>query len=117
MRTVPSRLATTLLLCFQLTVLVVGTLPERDTCCCVAKGKPCKCKSHAPKHVEDRDGACLSDGCSSAPDVSFPVVAWVTVPELRVTPVSTPTATLSWPLPTAGPERVDRPEAPPPRAG
>lgn len=113
----PSRLATTLLLCFQLTVLVVGTLPERDTCCCVAKGKPCKCKSHGAKHGAQGEGACLSAGCGAALDVAFPVVAWVTVPELPSTPVSTPTATLSWPLPTAGPERVERPEAPPPRAG
>jgi hypothetical protein len=111
-----ARVATTLLLCFQLTVLVVGTLPERDACCCVAKGKPCECKSHAPKHASD-ERPCFAADCASSQPVAFPVVVWLSVPDRSSTPVCTPTATLTWPLPTAGPERATRPEAPPPRAG
>jgi hypothetical protein len=110
-----SRVATTLLLCFQLTVLAVGTLPERDTCCCVAKGKVCKCKSHAPKHAGDASGPCFQAKCSSGGESAFPVVTWVTLPEPRVVPVLKPTAVLEWPRVTEGPARSERPETPPPR--
>ncbi len=114
----PSRFATTLLLCLQFTALAVGTLPEREACCCVARGKPCKCKSHGgAKHSADDERPCFSAGCSSPDAVAFPVVVWVSLPEFVGTPVRTPTATLTWPLPAEGPERGRRPEAPPPRVG
>jgi hypothetical protein len=108
-----SRLATTLLLCFQLTVLAVGTLPERDACCCVAKGKVCKCKSHAK--ANSAQGPCFQAGCSSGVESAFPIITWVTLPEPTVVPVLKPTAVLEWPRATEGPARVEQPETPPPR--
>lgn len=98
-------MATLLLLSFQLTVLVVSTMPDQDSCCCVAAGKKCKCKSHAGKgHSEELPpGGCVqksSPGCGTSQESLEQVLeAWVTLPEppvsLRPLP---PPFIFEWPV-------------------
>jgi hypothetical protein len=111
------RFATLVMLSFQLIVLAAGSMPVRDACCCVAKGKACKCKSHAPKHASPDEGPCVSAArCGGAVDFTFTVMEWVTLPELETASVSLATAELApWPASTAGSVRGERPEAPPPK--
>jgi hypothetical protein len=112
-----TRFATLCMLSFQLIVLTAGAMPVRDACCCVAKGKACKCKSHAPKHAAPDEGPCFNAAkCGSSSDFTFTVMEWVTLPESSTERVSMATAALpAWPPATAGAVRGDRPEAPPPK--
>ncbi|MFT3712400.1 MAG: hypothetical protein QM817_32535 [Archangium sp.] len=75
------RFLTLLLLSLQLMVLGVGAMPERESCCCVARGKACKCKSHAKKPPA---GPCVSKkspGCGTPNEVTFSPLTWVSLPE------------------------------------
>lgn len=106
-----TRFATLAMLSFQLLVLAVGARPVPDACCCVSKGKACKCKGHAKTKVE---GPCLSSGCGTDAELELFVMEWVTLPEPRTVEVTRPLPMPSWPAPNSWERQLEPPESPPP---
>ena len=122
-----SRIATLVLLSIQLLTLGVGALPEKEACCCVARGKACKCKSHAGRgHAKKEkapppEGPCIartSPGCGTPAELTLTLLPWVTIPEPVASPLPLPqpfSATLSWAVVALSSRDADELNEPPPR--
>lgn len=123
---VAQRVVTLLLLGFQLAVVAMGAMPEREACCCVSKGKVCKCKSHGARgHAKstpasDDGRPCVSKqspGCGLPSELSLPLLTWVTLPEPEAATAPTPLSwTLAWSARALQSREVADVRAPPPRA-
>lgn len=112
------RFVTLLLLGLQLVALGVGALPEREACCCVSRGKVCKCKSHGHK-AKPAEGPCVTKrtpGCGTPNEVTFSPLTWVALPEPEATALPAPLELqLEWSL--TQPDSYERSDVrrPPPR--